>query len=336
MLKYLTEYAVLNDSGSAQFYDEIADLLHDRTVYDFIKNNARDLHPTLINALLETLDQHDLELIDVCTDWFEIKVLKGRLIDGRIERAKAKCSSHRLNYPIEEVLEDFTERRKGKRVEAKRQLKKRFDGQEHAMQEKIMFALMEFGSLAERNFVYDKLLDDEFWVDAYIPLLQAWWEQFGDHLLARVVVKRCGRKFILDHLDELKECGNYANLCIKTGISPEPDVLSPQTYLYVLKSIPGQLRFREGERTVLKAVRDYLCEHGGELVNDRPVESLYDVPYVRRMMAYLGEMGMVEDILAIDAFDKRMRGVPLEEWPQAVIKAIEEEFPMPARKITSF
>lgn len=329
MLKYLTANAPLNDSGSAQFFDEWAQLLHDRTVYDIIKNNVRDMHPILINALLETLDDHDLELIEDSTDWFEIKVLKGRLLDGRIERAKAKNSSHKLNYPIEEVLDDFVERRKGKRVEAKRQLKKRFDGQEHAMQEQIMFALMEYGDLAERNFVYDRLFGDDFWVDAYIPLVQAWWEQFGDHRMARVVVKRCGRKYILEHLEELMEHGNYANICIKTGITPDPDKLSPQTYLFVLKSIHGQLRFREGERTVLRAVRDYLYEHSGEWENDRPVESIYDVPYVRRMMAYLGEMGMIEDIMAIDAFDKRMRSVPSRQWANAVIKAIEEEFPMP-------
>ena len=97
MLKYLTANAPLNDSGSAQFFDEWAQLLHDRTVYDIIKNNVRDMHPILINALLETLDDHDLELIEDCTDWFEIKVLKGRLLDGRIERAKAKNSPDRRN-----------------------------------------------------------------------------------------------------------------------------------------------------------------------------------------------------------------------------------------------
>ena len=192
-----------------------------------------------------------------------------------------------------------------------------------------MFALMEFGSTAERNFVYDRLYGDDFWVDAYIPLVKAWWEQFGDHRMARVVVKRCGRKYILEHLEELMGHGNYANICIKTGITPDPDKLSPQTYLFVLKSIHGQLRFREGERTVLRAVRDYLYEHSGEWENDRPIESIYDVPYVRRMMAYLGEMGMIEDIMAIDAFDKRMRTVPSRQWANAVIKAIEEDFPMP-------
>ena len=287
-----------------------------------------NLHPVVAGALMQPYDSSTLLELSQTNPLLSREI--GRILEYRKRRERRPGGSHKLNYPIEEVLDDFIEHRKGKRVEAKRQLKKRFDGQEHAMQERIMFALMEYGDLAERNFVYDRLFGDNFWVDAYIPLVQAWWEQFGDYRMARVVVKRCGRKYILEHLEELMEHGNYANICIKTGITPDPDKLSPQTYLFVLKSIHGQLRFREGERTVLRAVRDYLYEHSGEWPeNNRPVESLYDVPYVRRMMAYLGEMEMIEDIMAIDAFDKRMRSVPHREWANAVIKAIEEAFPMP-------
>ena len=176
------------DSGDAQFFDDVADRLHDRTVYDIIKWAATDMHPTLITALLETLDEHDIELIDQCTDWFEIKVLKGRMLDGRKERAKPKNVTHRLNYPIEEVLDDYVNRRKGKHVEAKRQLKKRFDGLDHDMQEKVMMALMEHGGEAERNFIYEKLYGDEFWTDEYIPLIQKWWETCRERKLARVIV----------------------------------------------------------------------------------------------------------------------------------------------------
>lgn len=254
-------------------------------------------------ALLHGLDTTSLEALRDGDD-IELCLLAERVLRVRDARQRKNKRTHKLNYPIEEVLDDFTERRKGKRIEAKRQLKKRFDGQEHAMQERIMFAFMEFGSLAERNFVYDKLLDDEFWVDAYIPLVKAWWEQFGDYKLGKVVIKRCGRKYILDNWGDLQVCGDYATMCIKTGIMPNPDRMSPQTYLFVLKSIKGQLPSREGERIVLNAARDYLNKH------DVHVDSIYDVPYVRRMMGYLGEMGMVEDIKAIDTFNTLMSSSP--------------------------
>lgn len=322
---YITLEELGKDSGAAQFFDDVAEKLHDRAVYDYLKENVRNLHPTMITALLETLDVHDLELIDQCTDWFEVKVLKGRMQDGRKERAKPRNASHRLNYPIDEVLHDFIFRPKGKVVEAKRQLKKRFDGLDHEKQEEVMMALMGHGGLTERNFVYDKLYGDEFWTDDYIPLIQEWWKVFQDGKMAKVIVKYCPREYILEHLEELEGRCNYATLCLRTGITPNPDKLPCWTYLYVMKTSGGQLRFLEGEEVVFKWVRQYMYEEGSEKL----IHSIYDIPYVRRMMAYLGEMGMVEDLVAIDEFEKKMHPIHRTQWGAAVIKAIEEKFNFP-------
>jgi len=314
------------DSADAQFFDQVAEKLHDRTVYDILKANVRDMHSTLVTALLETLDDYDLELIDKCTDWSELQVLNGRMLDGRKSRAKAGNVSHRLNYPIDEVLDDYVNRRKGRLVEAKRQLKKRFDGLDHDKQEAVMMAFMSQGGRSERSFIYRKLYGEEFWTDSYIPLVQKWHEEFPyDYDIAKVIVKYCPREYILDHLEELEGRCNYATLCLRTGITPDPEKLPCWTYLYVMKTVGGQLRFRLGEEVVLKWVRQYLYEEG----SDEPVHSIYDIPYVRRMLAYLGEMGMVDDIMAIDALEKRMRSVHRTEWGRAVIKAIEDEFDFP-------
>ena len=315
----------MTDAAEATFFDNIAEGLHDRTVYDILKRDCLDMHPTLITALLETLDDHDIELIEHCSDWFEIKVLKGRLLDRRKERAKPKNVSHRLNYPIEEVLDDYVNRRKGKVVEARRQLKKRFDGLDRDMQEKVMMTLMEHGSQTERNFIYEKLYGDDFGAEDYIPLIQGWWEEFHDNRMARVIVKYCSREYILEHLEELEGRCNHATLCIRTGLQPKEEKLYPRTYLYVLKTIGGQMGFHEGRRIVLKHIREYLYEEGESV----PVCSIYDIPYVKRMMAYLGEMGLVEDIMALDAFEKQMRPIPRKDWGTAVIKAIEAEYEFP-------
>ena len=83
--------------------------------------------------------------------------------------------------------------------------------------------------------------------------------------------------------------------------------------------------FHEGRRIVFKHIREYLYEEG----DGEPARSIYDIPYVKRMMAYLGEMGLVEDILALEAFDKRMRPIPRKDWGTAVIRALEEEYGFP-------
>lgn len=248
-----------------------------------------------------------------------------RILKYRKRRAKPKYVTHRPNYPIEEVLDDYVSHRTGKVVEAKRQLKKRFDGLDHDMQERVMMALMEHGGLAERNLVYEKLCDEDFWTDDYIPFIEQWWEEFHDGRMARVIVKYCPREYLLAHMEELEGRCNYATLCIRTGIEPKEEKLYPRTYLYVLKTIGGQMGFHLGRRMVLKHIREFLYEEG----EGRPVCSIYEIPYVRRMLSYLGEMGLAEDILALDAFDKRMRPIPRKDWGTAVIKAIEDEFEFP-------
>lgn len=90
----------MTDAAEASFFDDIAEGLHNRSVYDILKRDRLDMHPTLITSLLETLDEHDIELIDQCTDWFEIKVLKGRLLDRpeRTRQDEERISSAQLPH----------------------------------------------------------------------------------------------------------------------------------------------------------------------------------------------------------------------------------------------
>ncbi len=286
------------------------------------EDKLQKMSPAVAKALMQTLDDETLQLMEE-TAGYEIGRMAEQIL--RYRKKKAAPSPRRLNYPIDEVLDDYVNRRTGKLVEAKRQLRKRFDGLDHDKQVAVMMAFMEHGKEAERDFIYDKLYGEEFWTDAFIPLVEGWWERFHDRKMARVVISRCPREYLLSHLEELEGRGSYATLCLRTGISPDPSRLSPWTYLYVRKCIGGQMRFREGEETVLRAVRDYLYEEGMQ----KPVGSVFDVPYVRRMMDYLGEMGLVEEIMAIDAFDRKLRNIPPDERCNAAIKAIEEEFDFP-------
>ena len=290
----------------------------------FLDNeHCHNWHPVVLEAMMQQLDDTALkELADA--DQWEIAHLAERILRYRKKRRSA--STHKHNYPINEVLDDYIYQRTGRLVEAKRQLRKRFDGLDHDMQETVMMAFMEYGNQTERNFIYGKLYGDDFWTDEYIPLIQQWHKDFPeDEKLIKVLVKYCPKEYILSHLDELKDRCNHATLCLRTGLEPDPELLPPWTYLFVLKNVGGQLRLRMGEETVLKWVRQFLYEQ----TDEGAVRSLYDIPYVRRMLAYLGEMGMVDDILAIDALEQQMSVIPAKNWATAVIAAIEKEFSFP-------
>ena len=312
-------------TGSILFFDSVAAELHNQKVYQTLKDLSEDVHPTAVQAILESLDDHDLALIPSCTDWELVSWKAERIASARKERNKPKNVTRKLNYPIEEVLDDYINHRTGSYREAHRQLLARFDGLDHDHQETAMIALMSQGTYRDRSFIYQKLYEDDFWVDDYTPLVQKWWEEFHDGKMGKVVVKRCSREYVIEHLEELTDHCNYSSLCLKVGMRPEDGRLPLRTYLFVLKSIGAQLRPREGEEIVLRWVREYLYEDEHKTI----YESIFDLPYVKRMMLYLGEMGLLQDILALETFDKRMQDLPRIEWGTDIIKAIEEEFTLP-------
>lgn len=324
-LTYEDEHPELSmDPVKAWFDDARADGLHNREAYELIKRNCSMLHIYSVSAILESLDEHDLGLIEQCTNWFAVHFQKQMLLEGRDKRAKYKVQV-RLNAPIEEMLDDYVSRRKGKVTEARRQLRKRFDGLDHDIQEKIMMAFMASDLESDRKFIAAKLYGDDFWVDNYIPLVERWWEELHDGFMAKVVVKRCSREYILKHIEDLEGKCNYATLCLKTGMQPKEGTMPARTLLYVLKTVGGQLEFRQGERVVLGYIREMLYENGEK----EHYEGIYDIPYVKRMILYLGEMNLLEDILTLDAFDHRMREMPDWQRTNLAIKAIEEEFDFP-------
>lgn len=145
-------------------------------VYNIAMYKDNLLSPFAREALMLKLTTKELKELSNGADT-EVAILADHILR---HRKLVRKPSHRLNYPIQEVLDDYVNHRKGKLAEAKRQLRKRFDGQDHDMQEQIMLTFMELGNLQERNFVYEKLYGDDFWVDAYIPLVEAWWEEFHD------------------------------------------------------------------------------------------------------------------------------------------------------------
>ena len=312
----------MNDT---HYYDQEASSLHDRTVYDILRRLPPDVHPAVVQSLLEGLDDHDLEAIRSCTDWDLVLYKADRIASRRRSRSKSVHVTRRPNYPIAQVLDDYLTRRTGRFREAHRQLRARFPGLDHDMQEAVMMALMSRGTYSDRALVYKYLYeDDEFWEETYVPLVKAWWEQFHDPKMGKVVVKRCPREYVRAHYSELLGCCNYASLCLKAGVSPEEGKLPHRTYLYVKKCVGDRLRPREGEEIVLRWVREYLYEDEQKTVYD----SIFSIPYVGRMVSYLGEMGCLDDILSLEAFDARMQDLPRIEWGTDIIQAIEEEFPM--------
>lgn len=81
------------------------------------------------------------------------------------------------------------------------------------------------------------------------------------------------------------------------------------------------IAFEGGWKAVLDAVREYLLKEDAQI----EYATIYSIPGVYGMLIYLGQEGKAEDIIALDAFDRRYLNVPMEEWAGTVIRAIEDE-----------
>lgn len=79
--------------------------------------------------------------------------------------------------------------------------------------------------------------------------------------------------------------------------------------------------FEGGWNAVIDVVREYLKNEDAEI----EYTTIYSIPGVYGMLIYLGQTGQADDIMELDAFDKRFLNVPREEWAGTVLRATEAE-----------
>lgn len=79
--------------------------------------------------------------------------------------------------------------------------------------------------------------------------------------------------------------------------------------------------FEGGWKAVIDVVREYLQNEDAEI----EYTTIYSIPGVYGMLIYLGQTGQADDIMELDAFDKRFLNVPREEWAGTVLRATEAE-----------
>ena len=92
------------------------------------------------------------------------------------------------NRPINTVLKEYVERHKGKIVEARKELQRRFNGLDWNIQKKILVAHLK-SSKSDREWAYTLLLN--FWDKSFLPYVQEIWETLrviseGKHVLFAV------------------------------------------------------------------------------------------------------------------------------------------------------
>lgn len=279
-------------------------------VFHFVTAAWPFLDGPVTNALLTLLDDQWLDRVSEDLSHEDIYWNVRRIQDWRKRVAKEAKAKDPVNLPAEALLDDYAERRKGRIVEARKQLRRRFDGLDHDMQFAVAEAFLYQDCKSDRDFIYGKLVSGVFWDDSLQKTVESLWERTGDRKLAVVVARRARKEFVRAHFSDLEHWCPYADLCIGVGEVPDKMRMSPWTYLFVMSRIGGKLKPMEGRRIILDVIRDYI--HSDE---EKPARlDVFDIPHVSRMLLYLGALKEFDEICAIQRVATAIAKVPEEDW----------------------
>ena len=297
------------------FSDTEAEKLHDKTAYKILSTEG-ELHDIVVWSLMESLDDHDLEQIQEAVGDPRVRWYAGRIKEWRKQHLREKAALDPNNLNARKLLKDYKERKKGKIVEARRQLRRRFDGLDHDLQVEVAKAFLLQPCKTDRDFMYRKLTSHVFWDESLLDVVKHLWETTFETGLAQVVAQRAERDYVRKYYSMLVGKCRYGDLCIKMGEVPEKGKLSPWSYLYVMSLTGSKLKPKEGRQAVLGVVLDYLHDTLEEI--DKL--DIFEIRHVKMMMLYLGMQGATDEILAIRHAARRLAEAPPNAWEEIIVE----------------
>ncbi|MBR1889056.1 MAG: hypothetical protein IJ816_00275 [Alloprevotella sp.] len=132
------------------------------------------------------------------------------------------------NRPAATVLKEFAERKRGKVIKARHELRERFPYLDWPLQKGILLAHIA-SHLNDRRWAYQQLYN--FWDDAFIQPIQQAWEEHKDPECSWCIIKHFSPSYLLAHQDELlidKSASgtsrNYFHLCLRLIQVPDFEV----------------------------------------------------------------------------------------------------------------
>ncbi len=138
------------------------------------------------------------------------------------------------NRPIRIVLKEYAERQKGKVVEARKELRRRFDGLDWSIQKKILYVHLK-SSKSDREWAYPLLL--KYWDESFQPCVQEIWETFHEERCSWIIIRHFTKDYIFNNLHLLNFERNYMFICLRFGLDKsfiiEKDKLKSEEAIYV-------------------------------------------------------------------------------------------------------
>lgn len=281
------------------------------------------------NQLIEIRDNTNNEYLWLYTN---------NLINPKPDKDTAK----HVNAPLQQLLDDFNNHRSGKVHEARRELKKRFEAQSFADQERIIAAFMNKASKTDvvwctkyfvenyaETVVYQGQQFDVvgymFWKDEYLDVIKRHWEHDMDNYkLLKAIVLFDSAEYLKERirLIEAETPGiidrpSYSSLLLKVCEDksyPLPkERLTPSQYAYITAKTGRNITPEDASAALVWAVNN---------------ESRWSFNYVRNLQGHLIFRDYKYSTLGLSLWSLSKLGysdiiIAFNEWIKQVIAKLE-------------
>ena len=204
------------------------------------------------------------------------------------------------NRPIKTVLKEYVERQKGKVVEARKELQRRFNGLDWNIQKKILVANLK-SSKSDREWAYTLLLN--YWDESFKPCVQEIWETFHEERCSWIIIRYFPKDYILNNLHLFDFKRNYMFICLRfgsdEGFTIEKERLNPEDALYVHYRLGIGIQPNEAKAWLYEIAIDAVLNYYRNDLDLRPSEQgriteLYPqrIRQLGRALYYVNEMGI--------------------------------------------
>ncbi len=226
------------------------------------------------------------------------------------------------NKKISTLIKWFVERKKGKIVESRQEIQRRFDHLDWNDQKKIIFAFLSSGK-ADRYWIYPYLV--KYWDDEFIPIVKDLFEKYHEEKCKWAIIRYFPINYLLQNIELFSKDRDYFFLCRRLAYDKVPYViekgkLSPRDYFTILidrKETPEDNEALDVLFSVLHHIttNDYSIYDG---VNRQHIIKKGH-PFVASDFAYIYILTQ-----QIKALGCRKAIEDFEEWNHRLYKTIEE------------
>lgn len=118
----------------------------------------------------------------------------------------------KYNEPIRTLLRDFEDKRSGKVVEARKEIRRRFDYIDGSQQIRFLYACFNSGKM-DREWAYQKVL--QLWNPQFEPVIHKLWHEYHEKSAALCMAKHFSTDVVLSELPEIDNKSTHYDLCLR-------------------------------------------------------------------------------------------------------------------------